>query len=237
MKHWLAMLAIVVGSGFVTATSQAQSSDSYFYLVHAASGRNYSSTANPELPLDISVNGKCRVAGVSYGEILGPYVVAAGAFNFKVSLADSTKPCSNAAIFSGSSSVFAADTYAAVISLDASNAFTGQVYSLDLSSLPAGSARAFVINSTAQGLGATVTYTPTTDGSGGLFSVPAGMLRVASPPLGVTYTSIYSNQTTLEAGPVQIQTLSRDAYIYVFAGSTTNGTVQLIGPKAIRGLF
>ena len=235
-----ALLAIALGSGLVGAASPAQNDPAYFYLVHAASGRNFSSTANPELPMDISVNDKCVVEGISFGDIRGPYAVSPGKFSFQVSMANSLKPCGNSPIFSGSSSMFAADTYVAVVSLGASNALTGQVYSLDLSSIAPGGARAFVVNATNQNLSATVTSMPTTDGSGGQFPVPAGTLQMATPPLGVYYTSIYLglDQTdTLEAGPIQIETLARNAYIYVFAGSASNGTVQLIGPKSIYGVY
>lgn len=231
------LLAISLGSVFVAATVQAQDTNTYLYLAHAASGRNISSTANPEYPLDISINGNCVVKGISYGEIRGPYAAPAGSFTFLVSMANSVTPCSNTAIFSATSPMSAKTTYIGVIDLTGSNALTGHIFQADLSSIPAGQARAFVINATNQNLAATVTAGPTTDGSGGEFSVPAGTLQVATPPIGLKYTSVYINGTaTLEAGPVQIQTLARNAYIFIFAGSATNGTVQLLGPKVIYGV-
>lgn len=229
------VLAIALGSGLFAASSHAQDNNAYLYLVHAAPGRN--AGLNPAFPVDISINGTCVVKAISFGEIRGPYAAPAGTFSFAVSFANSVSPCANAPIFSATSPTAPANTYVGVMTLDASNAFTGQLYPLNLSSIPAGSARAFVINATTQDLGATVTGTPTTDGSGGLFAVSAGTMGVATPPLGVFYTSIYMNGTTLEAGPVQIQTLARNAYIYVFAGSPVNGSVELIGPKVIYGVF
>jgi len=232
------VVAIALGSGLFTASGLGQDNNTYLYLVHAASGRNSSPTAHPEIPVDISINGSCVVKGISFGEIRGPYSAPAGAFTFQVSTANSIAPCANAAIFSANSPMSAATTYLGVISLDASNALSGQLYPLDLSSIAAGTAKAFVVNATTQNLSATVTSMPTTDGSGGQFSVPAETLKIASPPLGVNYTSIYIDQTnTLEAGPVQIETLGRNAYIYVFAGSASNGTVQLVGPKVIHGVY
>jgi hypothetical protein len=132
----------------------------------------------------------------------------------------------------------AATTYLGVISLNASNHLAGAVYPLDLSSIPPHRARDFVVNATTENLRATITSTPTTDGSGGGVNVPAGTLQLANPPLGIWYTSVYMEQNnTLEAGPAQVETLARNAYIYVFAGSAVNGTVQLIGPKVIHGVF
>lgn len=233
-----AVLAIALGSGLIAAASHAQDTNAYLYLVHAASGRNLSPASNPEFPVDISINGTCVVKGVSFGEIRGPYTAPAGTFSFNVSTANSIAPCSNPSIFAAPSVMSAANTYLGVIKLDASNALTGQIYPVDLSSLAPGGSRALVVNATTQNLSATVTSAPTTDGSGGQFSVPAGTLQEATPPLGVYYTSIYIDQTnTLEAGPVQIETLTRNVYIYVLAGSAANETVQLIGPKVIHGVF
>jgi len=233
-----ALLAVVLGSGLVAAASQAKDDNTYFYLVHAASGRNFSSTANPELPVDISINGKCVVEGISFGDIRGPYAVSPGTFSFKVSMADSIKPCGNSPIFSGNSSVFAANTYVAVVSLDASNDLTGQVYSLDLSPIAPFMARAFVVNATGENLSVTATSVPTTDGSGFHFSVPAGTLQIATgPPVGISYLSIYTEPNILQAGPVQTEILVGNAYIYVLAGSASNRTVQLVGSKRIYGVY
>jgi hypothetical protein len=232
------LLAIAVGSGLITATSHAQDTNAYLYLVHAASGRNFSQTGNPELPVDISINGTCVIKGISFGEIRGPYTAPAGTLNFIVSTANSLTPCSNPAIFTAPGGMSAGNTYLGAITLNTSNALTGNIYPLDLSSVAPGMARALVLNATTQNLSATVTSMPTTDGSGGQFSVPAGTLQVATPPVGVYYTSVYIDQTDmLQAGPVQIESLARNAYIYVFAGSAANGTVQLLGPKMIHGVF
>jgi hypothetical protein len=233
-----AVLAIALGSGLVAATSHAQDTNAYLYLVHAAPGRNFSQTANPELPVDISINGMCVVKGITFGEIRGPYSAPAGNFNFIVSKANSFTPCSNPAIFAAPSGLSAGNTYLGAIMVSGPEALTGNVYPLDVSSIAPGVARALVLNATTQNLAATVTPMPTTDGSGGQFSVPAGTLRETGPPLGVYFTSVYIDQTDmLQAGPIQIETLARNAYIYVFAGSAANGTVQLIGPKVIHGVF
>jgi len=232
------LLATALGSGLIAATSHAQDTNAYLYLVHAASGRNFSQTANPELPVDISINGTCVIKGITFGEIRGPYTAPAGTSNFIVSKANSLTPCSNPAIFAAPGGMSAGNAYLGAIMLNGSNALTGNIYPLDVSSLPPGVARAIVLNTTTQNLSATVTGMPTTDGSGGQFSVPAGTLRETAPPVGVYYTSVYLDQTDmLQAGPVQIESLARNAYIYVFAGSAANGTVQLIGPKVIHGVF
>jgi hypothetical protein len=222
----------------LTHSALAQDSNTYLYIAHAAPGRNVSSTTNPEFPVDISANGTCIAEGLSFGEIRGPFAIPADTIAFQISQANVVAPCSGPAIFTASAPLAAAVTYVGVVSLDASNDVIGQLYPADLSPTAVGQTKALVINATLQSLSATVTPEPKTDGSGGQFNVAPGSLGVAVPRTGVNYTSIYLGGTnTLEAGPISIETLARNVYIYVFAGSATNGSVQLVGPKAIRGVF
>lgn len=226
----------VVGAS--THSALAQDTNAYLYLVHAASGRNVSSNTNPEFPIDISANGACIAKGLSFGDIRGPFTAPAGQVAFQISKANSENPCSEPAVFSAGAPMAAAGTYVGVVFLDASNNVFGQLFQADLSPLAMGQTRALVINATQDSLSATVTPDPRTDGSGGQFNVAAGTLEEAQTPGGVQYTSVYSGGTnTLEFGPMMIETLPRNVYIYVFAGSASNGSVQLIGPKAIRGVF
>lgn len=226
----------VVGASAPTAL--AQDTNAYLYLVHTISGRDVSSNTNPEFPIDISANGTCIAMGLSFGDIRGPFTAPAGTVAFQISMANSENPCSEPAVFTASSPMAAAGTYVGVVSLDASNNVRGQLFQADLSPLAVEQTRALVINATQNSLSATVTPDPRTDGSGGQFNVAPGTLGEAQPRAGVQYTSVYSGGTnTLEYGPMMIETLPRNVYIYVFAGSASNGSVQLIGPKVIRGVF
>ena len=232
----LVVFCAVVGA--TTHSALAQDTNAYFYIVHAASGRDVSSNTNPEFPIDISANGACIVKGLSFGDLRGPFTAPAGAVAFQISKADSENPCSEPAVFTASSPMAAAGTYVGVVFLDDSNNVFGELFQADLSPLAIGQTKALVINATHDSLSATVTPDPRTDGSGGQFNVAPLTLEVAQPPTGVQYTSVYSGGTnTLEAGPIMIETLPRNVYVYVFAGSASNGSVQLIGPKVIRGVF
>jgi len=231
--------AVTLMAGLVaavlTGTAPAQDTAN-LYIAHAASGRELSPSTDPALPIDISVDGVCVVKGESFGDILGPFSFPVETVSFRISLANSLDPCTNPAVFTASTSLGAGTTLG-VVSLEGSNVF-GRVYPVNLSSIPIGATRAFVTNATSQNLSATVTYKPTTDGSGGQFLVPAGTMRMAVPPAGQTFTSIYQGGTnTLEAGPYAIETEPRNAYLYVLAGSVTNHSVQLIGPKVILNVL
>lgn len=236
--HHIATIVFCALVGASTPFALAQDTNAYLYLVHAASGRDLSASTNPEFPIDISANGTCIAKGLSFGDVRGPFAAPAGAVAFNISKANSVNPCSEPAIFIAETPLAASATYVGVVSLDASNNVSGQIFEADLSPLAIGQTRALVINATQDSLSATVTPDPRTDGSGGQFNVAPGTLGEAVPPGGVQYTSIYSGGTnTLEAGPIMIETLARNVYIYVFAGSSSNGSVQLIGPKVIRGVF
>ncbi len=72
------VITIALGSAMLTGSAQAQDSNSYLYLAHAASGRNISAGTNPEVPIDVSVNGNCIAGGLSFAEIRGPFAIQAG---------------------------------------------------------------------------------------------------------------------------------------------------------------
>jgi hypothetical protein len=231
------VITIALGSAMLAGSAQAQDTNSYLYLAHAASGRNISAGTNPEVPIDVSVNGNCIAGGLSFAEIRGPFAIQAATVAFRVSKANAENPCSEPAVFTANSALAATVTYMGVLSLDNSNNITGQLYPLNLTPLAVGHTRAIVINATHQNLSVTITADPRTDGSGGQFPVPAGSMQAGTPPAGLAFASVYSSGNALQAGPVSIQTLKRNVYVYVFAGSATNGSVQLVGPKIVWGVF
>jgi len=227
-------ITFFVGLGFAILVCSAQAQDSTsLYIAHAAPGRNVSAITDPALPVDISIEGVCVVKGESFGDIVGPFSLPPETVSFRISTANALDPCTNSPIFSASVT-FAAGTYVGGVSIDAANHVIGRTYLANLSPISATGTRALVVNATLTSLSATVTSTPTTDGTGGQFAVPPESIKAAAPPQGSNFTSIYlAGTNTLEAGPVRIETETRNVYIYVLAGSATNHSVQLIGPKVI----
>ena len=167
ITHLVVASAMFAG---LTYPALAQDSNTYLYLAHAASGRNVSSTANPEFPIDIKANGTCIAEGLSFGEIRGPFTIPAATVAFQISKANADAPCSEPAVFTANTPMAATVTYVGVISLDSSNEIFGQLYPANLSPIAVGQTRALVINATQQSLSATVTPNPRTDGSGGQFN-------------------------------------------------------------------
>jgi hypothetical protein len=214
----------------------AADSNAYLYIAHAVSGRNISSTTNPEYPVDISVAGICVAKGVSFGDIQGPFTGTAGTYLVKVSVANVGSPCGNPAVFTGTAALQASKAYLTVLTLDASNHLFGQLFAVDVSAIPLGKGRTAVFNATLDGLGATLTAE---DGSkAGEATVAPGRVLVSDNPAGMyTGTIFFIGSRRVATGPVPVTLSSKDLYLYVIAGASPNDSIQLIGPKVIRDVF
>ncbi|MBV8438011.1 MAG: DUF4397 domain-containing protein [Silvibacterium sp.] len=230
-------LLLLIGLGAVMVTSSAQGQvavdpNAYLYIAHAAAGRQFVSGGNPALPVDIKVNGVCVSKGQSFGEIRGPYAAPAGSWAFDLSLADSLNPCGNPTIASVTKTFSAGTTYVGVLNFIGSNQLDSVFFTADLSSVMTGRSRLLVINATHDTLtavlkNATLTQTATlTPNALGNFLPSAGMYSA----------SVESGATTV-AGPINVTLLPRNVQIFVFAGSTSNNSVQLLGPKVIWDVF
>ena len=230
------IFVVALSCALFEGSARAENPNTYLYIAHAVSGRNVSSTASPDFPVDIMVDNICMVKGQTFGEIRGPYSGVAGAYSFEISMANSGAPCTNPAIFTAPVTFTAGNSYLGIITLAPSNNIIGQVYPIDLSPIGAGGARIMVANATLQGLTATLVASPS--GASASLNIPAASVAEGFPPTGLFTTSIYLEGTsTQETGPVPVQIESRNLYLYVLAGSATNKSVQLIGPKVIRDVF
>lgn len=223
----LGALFAVLGSAILVASAEGQ--NAYLYLAHAAPGRNISSTTNPVYPVDFSVDGLCLAKGVAFGEIAGPLTGAAGTYTLTITAANSAFPCIGAPLFTASVPLAAGTTYIGVLTLDASNKPVGQLYTANLTPIASGLGRLEVINATVDALGATLS-------GAGPFSVSPGTLRDFTPGAGLYTSTILDVGNNVLVGPVNVQIEQRDSYIYVWAGSTANNSVQVVGPKVIKGV-
>ncbi len=66
---------------------------------------------------------------------------------------------------------------------------------------------------------------------------PGNILETNAPGGLYTTTITGSKANELFVGPVNVQIEQRNNYIYVLAGTTTNNSVQLVGPAVIAGVF
>lgn len=225
-------------SAMLASSAFAQSNDTYLYIVHAAPGRAVSSSTNPELPVDVQVNGQfCIVKGEAFGEIKGPFSAPAGTFSFKVSPANTGFPCTNAPIYQVTTNLTAGQTYFGALQVNGAHQIVGTILTADLSPVPEGQSRVVVANLSNTSLTASLTAASNNE-TNSLDFVAPGAFQTAMAPSGQYTGSIYVAGTPNKIiGPVSANLMPRDYYVYFLTGSTTNGSVQIVGPKAIRDVF
>ena len=225
-------LFAVLGGAMITNFAQAQNAN--LYVAHAAPGRNVSSTEHPELPVDLQINNVCVAQGIAFGDIRGPFSEPAGSYTVQFSTADVAKPCKGTSAFTATIGVAAGTTYFGVLTLDASNKLTGQIYTPDLTPVKVGEGRLQVINA---GLDPLNTFLTSSAGNSGVVPVPPGTIAEGGAPAAIYTGTVTDASNAVQVGPVIVQIEPTNSYIYVLGGSTANHTVQIIGPAVIRGVF
>jgi hypothetical protein len=240
MRHQsqrLMTLLVALTCAAVFYPAHAQDPNVHVYLAHAAPGRNISSTTNPAYPVDIAFGPLCVAKGLSFGEIVGPFTGPPGTYVVKVSVSSAVNPCGNASVFSATVSLSAGSTSMGIVNLNSSNQVSGQIFAINLAPVPFGQSRIIIANTTHSTLTGTLTVDDTMS-SPISANVGAGSVLALPVAKGLYTGNIYlAGLSTLAAGPQEIDLASRNVYIFVLAGSTTNNSVQLIGPKVIRDVF
>ncbi len=73
----------------------ASNNNAYLYIVHGIPGRDVADNLNPGLPIDVLIDGKCPVHGLTFGSTSGPLTIAAGTYDVQISTANTLAPCTN----------------------------------------------------------------------------------------------------------------------------------------------
>ena len=236
----LLRLFLVSACAAVTYSAHAQDTNAYLYIAHAAPGRSISSTTNPEYPVDISIGGHCVAQGVSFAEIRGPFTQPAGSYAVNVTVADSTNPCGGPSSFSAGVALAAGSTSLGIIEVNSAQQVTGQIVPVNLGAVSAARARAIVVNTTTSSLTGVIyqgdgTLSPLSAdvpaGTVSQINVVTGLWNLNFYPLGMSETS------PAVEGPTEFEVVSRSVYLMVLIGSTADDTLQLVGPREIKGVF
>jgi len=231
------LLFVISAYAAVSYSAHAADPNAYLYIAHAASGRSISSATNPEYAVDISLGGHCVAQGVSFGEIRGPFVQPAGALPVKVSISNSANPCGGSVVFSPTISLSAGSTALGILTVTSAHAIGGQIAAVNLSAVLVGRGRLIVANVSPDNLTGALspgdsTSSPITQ------NFAAGTVSEALPGAGeYTVTVFPEGSSTAATGPLEFDVVSRNVYLVVLTGSTTNNSVQVIGPRVIRDVF
>jgi hypothetical protein len=239
--HWVRLIPLItLACAALPNTAFGQDPNFHFYVAHAAPGRNISSTTNPAYPLDISVGTTCIAQGISFGEVRGAFNFAAGkTYPVEITVANTASPCGGAKVFGGEITPAAGTTWVGLLELSSSDQFFASLQSVNLSTVPAGSGRVLFVNTTAENLTGAFTAGDSTGGTAVSKSVTiAGVSSVVTVPSGEYSLTIYpEGSTTAATGPVEADVVSRNVQIYLYAGSTSNQSVQVIGPITIKDVL
>ena len=235
-KQCLVALLVVLGSTMIVNFAQAQST--FLYIANAVPGRSVAgatSTSNPAFPLDFKVGSVCVTQGLSFGDIRGPLSWPAGVYDISFTPANAASPCTGNSVFSTSVTFAAGTTYIGVLSLNSSNAVTGNLYTADLSPISVITyGRIEIVNASQDTLSATLTSALNGTAAAG---VAPGNILEANAPNGLFTSTITDQSNNVLVGPINVQIEQRNWYLYVLTGSTATNTVQLIGPKVAKGVF
>jgi hypothetical protein len=207
-------------------TAMSASENAYMYLVQGVPGRDYSSTTDPQFPVDVLINDEtCYVRGLTYGTIQGPLTFVPGTYDVKISVANSLAPCSNAPIVDSSVTLASGKTVSAVFSLNDSGTPALSTFTNSFSAISANNARILFAlaadSSTVQ-----LILENTTTKKQYTYSVKSGALLITTLPSG-SYTVQVNQGTTTLVPSTSVDLSSQSATLLFATGEASNNTVNL----------
>lgn len=207
-------------------TAMSASENAYLYLVQGIPGRDYSTTTDPQFPVDVLINDEtCYVRGLAYGTIQGPLTFVPGTYDVKISVANSLAPCSNAPIVDSSVTLDSGKTVSAVFALNDSGAPGLLTFINNFSTISANSAR-IVFALAADSASVQVVLQNTTTKKQYTYSVKSDALLIATLPAG-NYTIEVNEGTTTIVPSTAVDLFSQSATLFFATGEASNNTVNL----------
>lgn len=133
-----AMLITAVGTGTVNADGH----ESMVYVVHGIPGQDLG--LDPDLLVDVSVNGACALENFAFGDIVGPITLPADMYDIAISLANEDDPCGNDPVIEASVELMGGVNYSIVAYLDDGGSPTAGLFENDVTPTGRGKARLIV---------------------------------------------------------------------------------------------
>lgn len=216
---------------FVSPAGATSTKSASVYVIHGIAGQDLG--ADPKLPVDVLVNDSiCLLKGFKFSEIKGPVKLAAGTYNFKISLANSAKPCTNAAVIEANVPFAAGENATVVAHLTEAGAPTASKFVNDVSRIKPLMTRLTVRHTAAAptvDIGVDVklgdlTFSTKVPGlsnpnQAGPVNIPAMKYKVSLYPAG---------SDTVVFGPVDLKLAPHTAYFVYAVGSLSNNSFTLI---------
>lgn len=207
-------------------TAMSASENAYMYLVQGIPGRDYSTTTDPQFPVDVLINDEnCSVRGLTYGAIQGPLTFVPGTYDVKISVANSLAPCTNTPIVESMVTLDSGHTVSAVFGLNDSGTPALLTFTNNFSTVGANNARVLFALA-ADSASVQVILQNTTTKKQYTYSVKSDALLIATLPSG-SYTIEVNQGTTTLVPSTAVDLFSQSASLFFATGETSNSTVNL----------
>ncbi len=214
----------------VLAFTCAAWADATVYVVHGIPGSDLG--LDPELPVDISLNGECAIQDFRFGDILGPLELPAGTYDIEISLADAENPCGNPAVISVAGlELMDGVNYSVVAHLDELGSPIASAFVNNVDPTGRGKAR-LIAQHTAAAPAVDVTVAREEDGTGPSLTISDfvnGDQAEAEVRPGEWWVSIAPAGSGMPVfGPVAVELEPFTAYLVYAVGSVDTGTFTLL---------
>lgn len=218
----LSVCLIVALSGALVADDAAM-----VYVIHGIPGADLG--LDPALPVDVAIDGQCAIAGLVFGDIVGPVALPAGDYLVEISLA-SDPPCDNPAVISAVVPIIAGENATIIAHLTEGGVPTASKFVNDVSKTGPGLARVAVRHTAAAPAVDVYVARP------GPMSPGIVIENLMNPEEataefrpGNWWVSIApAGEMDLVFGPVQVRLSPFTGYAVYAVGSLTNETFTLI---------
>jgi hypothetical protein len=216
------------------STAMLASDNAYLYLVQGIPGRDYSSTTDPQFPVDVLLNDEiCYEHGLAFGTVSGPLTLAPGSYDVKVSVANSSAPCSNAPLVDSTITFASGKTVSGVLQMSKSGLALA-TYAEDFSPVPANDARILFANS-ADSPALQVILENTDTKQLYTYSVNPGAVLSQNLPAGHYAVEVNEGTSTLVES-TDVDLYSQAAIMMFAVGEAGNNTVNL-ETKTVRNVI
>jgi hypothetical protein len=217
------------------STAMLASDNAYMYLVNGIPGRDYSTSTDPQFPIDVLFNDEiCYEHGLPFGTITGPLTFIPGSYDVKVSLANTLAPCSNSPLVDSTVTADGAQDVLAVVSLSETGTPTLVTFANAFSAVPANTGRVLFVQA-ADAPAVTVVFTNTTTMKTYTYTAnPDALLNESFTP--GTYTVQVNQGTTTLVPATTIELYSQSVTMLFAVGEASNNTVNLES-KTVRNVI
>jgi hypothetical protein len=225
-KLLIAAAMFALAFAMLPLSASANGGKAEVIVVHAIPGSALG--AAQSLPVDVLVNDSiCLLDNFQYKDVVGPVELDPGSYNLKVSLANSSDPCSNDAVIEADASLSAGQDAVIAAFVNADGDAVLKPFGIDLSDTH--QARVSVIHlADAPPVDVTLTN-PYTGGSINFWYLMNGMTATAEIDPRFYLLSLYNSLTNAEVvGYTPVDFLDGTTYITFAVGSVGAGSFELI---------